>query len=70
MGGKKLEVCSCTESRHLRRALQEILRIATTHTDGTLIDDVAQCGNLADQALRLAPLVGDPGLTTTVKARP
>ena len=57
---RKIEPCSCEESSHLRRALIAINRQATTETGLSLVDDLAQIANLADQGLRLEPLVGDP----------
>lgn len=54
--------CSCTESEHLRAALQAIERQATTHTGLTYLDDLAQIANLANQGLRLRPLVDDPAI--------
>ncbi len=62
MGAPKMEKCSCPESQHLRRALKAIRKIATSDTGWAMVDDLAQTGNLADQALRLTKLEGDPGV--------
>jgi len=60
--GKKIERCSCPESEHLRRALRMITALAGEDTRQGATDDLAQIYNLADQALELQDLVGDPGL--------
>jgi len=66
---KKIEECSCDESSHLRRALLEIKRIATTNTHVGLADDLAQIGNLAHQGLHLEALVGDLAVPGTIRTR-
>lgn len=54
----QLERCACNESEHLRRALRAVILICTDDTPGGLVDDLAQCSTLAEQALRLQTLEG------------
>jgi len=58
----KIEKCGCDESQHLRQALKAILRMSTEDTHQGACDDLAQIGNLADQAQKLQKLKGDPGV--------
>ncbi len=58
----KPEKCGCDESAHLRRALKAIRRLASEQTYAPLVDDLAQINNLAEQALKLAKLKGDPAI--------
>lgn len=55
-----IEKCSCTEAEHLRKALRKILKRATTVTDTNELGDLVQIANLAEQGLKLQPLVGEP----------
>jgi len=57
---KTIEKCSCDESTHLRKALRKILKRASEETDTNLLGDMIQIAYLADQGLRLEPLVGEP----------
>lgn len=63
----KINPCSCEESRHLRTALRIIIKVATSDTEMSLVDDLAQIANLAEQGLRLQRLVGDPAIGSLVK---
>lgn len=66
---KTIEKCSCAESQHMRKALKEINRIATTHTGVGPVDDLAQIANLAYQGDHLEALDGDPGVPGKVRTR-
>jgi hypothetical protein len=48
--------CSCDEALHLRKALRRILKICTSVTGQTQVDDLAEIANLADDAVKLKPL--------------
>lgn len=60
--GKRIKVCSCDESAHLRKALTAIEYICSNDTSQPMVDDLAQISNLADQGLRLKPLEADPAV--------
>ncbi len=45
-----------------QKALRAIIALAHNRTPGDPIDDLAQCANLAGQALEGEPLKGDPGV--------
>lgn len=59
---KKIEVCSCPESQHLRQALTAIRYICTNNTRQPMVEDLAQCGNIAHQGLQLIKLNADPAV--------
>jgi len=58
----KIERCSCPESLHLRAALRKVAYFAGEDTGLSMLGDLAQINNLANQGLRLEPLEGDPGI--------
>ena len=62
-----LPKCSCDESEHLRRALRAIFLISQTDTSGSLISDLVQIANLAQEGLTLQTLEGDPGVYPTLR---
>jgi hypothetical protein len=55
---------SCPEALHYRHALRACVGVATSPGvySPYLIDDLAQCNNLAGQGLNLESLTGDPGV--------
>jgi hypothetical protein len=58
----KIERCSCPESQHLRKALTAIQFVCMNDTGQPMVEDLAQCANLAGQGLMLLKLTADPGV--------
>lgn len=58
----QIKPCSCEESAHLPKALAAIHFICTNDTKQPMVEDLAQCGNLAAQGQALEELEGDPAV--------